>query len=120
MLNVGILALVAAFNSGAVTLARSSKIANATVIADKSLERFRGYRNCQIYLDTSSATGASAGAVLYRADTVIANDNFTGATHTISDEITATNPASATTYSPLPTSTSPCIGSITATAAHQT
>jgi Tfp pilus assembly protein PilV len=57
MLNVGILAIVAAFNSGAISLARANKIANATVIADKTLERYRGYRNCQIYLDTSAPNG---------------------------------------------------------------
>lgn len=98
MLNVGILALVAAFNSGAVSLARSSKIANATVIADKILEQFRGYRNCQIYLDTSSGTSNST----YTSDTAITSDSFTGATHTIADELTSSNPASATTYSPIP------------------
>ncbi len=50
MLNIGILAIVAAFNSGALSLARASRVANATVIADSYMERYRGYRNCQIYL----------------------------------------------------------------------
>ena len=57
MLNIGILAIVAAFNSGAVALQRASLVANATTLADTFMERYRGYRNCQIYLDTASAGG---------------------------------------------------------------
>jgi Tfp pilus assembly protein PilV len=57
MLNVGILALVAAFNSGAIALRRASQVANATTLADTYLERYRGYRNCQIYLDTAANGG---------------------------------------------------------------
>jgi type II secretory pathway pseudopilin PulG len=72
MLNVGILALVAGFNSGAVTLARTSKVANATVIADTFLERYRGYKNCEIYLDRSApggipTTGTYANDAAYNA-----------------------------------------------------
>jgi type II secretory pathway pseudopilin PulG len=54
MLNIGILAIVAAFNSGALSLARASRVANANVIADNYMERYRGYRNCQIYLLSST------------------------------------------------------------------
>jgi Tfp pilus assembly protein PilE len=96
MLNVGILALVAAFNSGAVTLARSSKIANATVIADKILEQFRGYRNCQIFLNVTTTDST------YLNDTALP-------THTASSEMTGSpstsNPTASTTYPPIP---APC------------
>jgi Tfp pilus assembly protein PilE len=57
MLNIGILAIVAAFNSGAVALQRASLVANATTLADTAMERYRGYRNCQIYLDTGANGG---------------------------------------------------------------
>ena len=57
MLNIGILAIVAAFNSGAVALQQASLVANGTTLADTYMERYRGYRNCQIYLDTGSNGG---------------------------------------------------------------
>jgi type II secretory pathway pseudopilin PulG len=57
LLNIGILAIVAAFNSGAVALQRASMVANATAVADTYMERYRGYRNCQIYLDTAANGG---------------------------------------------------------------
>ena len=41
MLNVGILAIVAAFNSGAVALRRASEISSAAVLADKQMELYR-------------------------------------------------------------------------------
>jgi type II secretory pathway pseudopilin PulG len=106
MLNIGILAIVAAFNSGAVTLARSSKIANATVIADSVLEKFRGYRNCQIYVDTTTG----AGDATYTSDPALAG-------HTIGDEITAGNPSSGTQYPPIDPA---CTTGITAVPVHDT
>ena len=41
MLNVGILALIAAFQSGAFALQRASKLSTAAAIADVQLERYR-------------------------------------------------------------------------------
>ena len=48
MLNVGILALIAAFQSGAFALQRASKLSTAAAIADIQLERYRGYKYCGI------------------------------------------------------------------------
>lgn len=53
VLNIGILAIVAAFNSGAFALRRSNMIASASAIADKKMELYRALRNCAIYLKTT-------------------------------------------------------------------
>ena len=65
MLNIGILALVAAFQTGAVALARSSSVSNGAAVADKVMETYRGIKNCAIYLKaassgTTNTTGADA------------------------------------------------------------
>jgi type II secretory pathway pseudopilin PulG len=75
MLNIGLLAIVAAFNSGAVALQRASLVANGTTLADTFMERYRGYRNCQIYLDTGSnggipTTGIYASDPAYNASQI--------------------------------------------------
>jgi len=59
MLNIGILALVAAFQTGAVALSRSSAISNGSAVADKTMEVFRGLQSCWIYLHVSGSTGGS-------------------------------------------------------------
>ena len=57
MLNIGILALVAAFQSGAVALSRSSSISNGAAVADKTMEVYRGVKNCAIYLSAPTGGG---------------------------------------------------------------
>ena len=42
MLNIGILTLVAAFQTGAVALTRSSSISSGAAVADKVMEVYRG------------------------------------------------------------------------------
>jgi Tfp pilus assembly protein PilE len=54
ILNVGILAVVAAFNSGIVTLRRSGVTATASVLADKQMELYRSLTYGSIALDPSS------------------------------------------------------------------
>jgi len=44
MLNVGILATVAALNSGAVALQRANKVSSASALADAQMETYRGLR----------------------------------------------------------------------------
>ncbi len=51
MLNVGILALVAAFQSGSIALKRSSRIGTASTLADSQLELYRALTYGQIVLD---------------------------------------------------------------------
>jgi Tfp pilus assembly protein PilE len=62
MLNIGILALVAAFQSGAFALQRASKTSTAAAIADIQMERFRAMTYTSIALDSTSFTSAQGDA----------------------------------------------------------
>jgi type II secretory pathway pseudopilin PulG len=68
MLNIGILAIVAAFNSGALALSRASKTATATTIAESQLELFRGLKYNVIQQTTSEWNSAVADST-WTADT---------------------------------------------------
>jgi type II secretory pathway pseudopilin PulG len=61
MLNIGILTLVAAFQTGAVALTRSSSVSNGAAVADKVMEVYRGLKSCQIYLTAPTGGGADSG-----------------------------------------------------------
>jgi len=58
VLNVGILALVATFQSGALAISRSAAVSNGTAVADKTMEVFRALQNKAIYLSAPSGGGA--------------------------------------------------------------
>jgi hypothetical protein len=60
MLNIGILALMAAFQSGALALSSASKTSSGTAVADKVMEVYRDMKNCAIYL---KATGTGTDNV---------------------------------------------------------
>src|SRR2546427_7222517 len=62
MLNVGILAIVAAFNSGAIALGRASKVSNAAALADTQMELYRGLKYGNIVFDTTEWNSAKADA----------------------------------------------------------
>jgi type II secretory pathway pseudopilin PulG len=68
MLNVGILALVAAFNSGTFAIKRASQAATASTLAEKQMELYRAQVYANIALDNASKTTA-AGNSIYAADT---------------------------------------------------
>jgi Tfp pilus assembly protein PilV len=57
VLNVGIFALIAAFQSGTLAVSRSAKTSSATVVADKTMEVFRALQNRAIYLDAPASGG---------------------------------------------------------------
>jgi type II secretory pathway pseudopilin PulG len=57
MLNIGLLAVVAAFSSGIVSLNRASRITTASVLADQQMELYRALTYNSIRLDTT-AVGA--------------------------------------------------------------
>jgi Tfp pilus assembly protein PilE len=63
VLNVGLLALIAAFSSGAIALTRSSKTATAAALADQQMELYRAMTYDAIGLDTAATTDAT-----YKAD----------------------------------------------------
>ena len=60
ILNVGILAIVAAFNSGALALARANRASTATALADTQMELFRGIKYANIQQVTSEWNSAVA------------------------------------------------------------
>ena len=54
MLNIGILAIVAAYQTGTFALNRASKISTASALADQQMELFRAVKYDAIALDSSS------------------------------------------------------------------
>jgi type II secretory pathway pseudopilin PulG len=98
MLNIGILALVAAFNSGAVALQRASRVTTAATLADAQMELYRGLTYAVIGLESTSVNGTDS---LYRSDSVLGGS--------ISNDLIA---SSGCTGSPLPNQ---CLATRTAT-----
>ena len=85
MLNVGILAIVAAFNSGMFALKRASRISTATALADKQMEVYRDLPYASIALDSATIpTGAP-----YTTDSAYSATQVTTTCGTPSDECTA-------------------------------
>ena len=71
MLNVGIIALVAAFTSGQVSLRRAGEIGTASTVADRQMELYRSVKWTQILLDQTSLSSADA---TYRCDPIYGTD----------------------------------------------
>jgi Tfp pilus assembly protein PilV len=69
MLNVGILAILAAFSSGNTALARASRISTAGTLAEKQMEMYRGLKYDNILFKTSDWSAAIADSS-YTADSV--------------------------------------------------
>lgn len=69
MLNVGVLAIVAAFSSGNAALARASRVSTAAALADKQMELYRGADYDNIVFTTSDWNAAVADPT-YTSDTV--------------------------------------------------
>jgi type II secretory pathway pseudopilin PulG len=68
MLNIGILAVVAAFSSGIVSLNRASRTTTSAVLADQQMELYRALTYTSIRLDTTAVNGTDTK---YRNDPVI-------------------------------------------------
>jgi type II secretory pathway pseudopilin PulG len=68
MLNIGLVAVVAAFSSGIVSLNRASRITTAAVIADQQMELYRALTHASIRLDTGAVGTTDAK---YRDDPVL-------------------------------------------------
>jgi Tfp pilus assembly protein PilV len=88
LLNVGILAMVAAINSGVVSLARSSHISTAATIADQQMELYRGLTYGCIYLGATGTTSNWTGDTTFNTGTMVTSSQTTCST---------TPPANATT-----------------------
>jgi Tfp pilus assembly protein PilV len=54
MLNVGILAIVASYNAGIISLKRASKLSTAATLADAQMEQYRALTWAAIALDPST------------------------------------------------------------------
>ncbi len=68
MLNIGILAIVAAFNSGIFALNRASKISTASALADSQMELYRAITYNSIALD---ATTLGSVDTTYKCDSAL-------------------------------------------------
>lgn len=94
LLNVAILALVAAFNSGAIALQRASRTSTAAALADAQMERYRALTYSAIAL---SSTAVAATDTVYRNDTAlggsVANDLTTSTGCTASPLPSECNPS---------------------------
>src|SRR6266571_2017795 len=82
VLNIGILAIVAAFNSGALALARANRASTATALADTQMELFRGIKYVNIQQTTSEWNNAVADTLwtadsIYRSSTAMNNGSPT-------------------------------------------
>src|SRR5438093_13517159 len=69
MLNVGILAIVGAFSSGNLALARASRVSTGSTLANKQMEAYRGLKYDNILFITSEWNSATADST-YTSDTV--------------------------------------------------
>ena len=68
MLNIGILAIVAAFNSGIFALNRASRITTASALADQQMELYRALTYPAIALDSNTLAGVDN---TYKCDTAL-------------------------------------------------
>ena len=93
LLNVAILALVAAFNSGAIALQRASRTSTAAALADTQMERYRALTYAAIAL---SDTAVASTDTLYRNDAVLGGN--------VANDITT---STGCTASPLPNECNP-------------
>ncbi len=69
MLNIGILAIVASFNSGAIALQRASRTATAATLADSQMELYRALTYGAIALDDNTTKNSTDNT--YKNDTIL-------------------------------------------------
>jgi Tfp pilus assembly protein PilE len=77
ILNIGVLAIVAAFNSGIVSIRRAAKITTAAALLDTQMERYRAIKWVDIRLDSTAVTSAN-GDARYTGDTAWNASQVTG------------------------------------------
>jgi type II secretory pathway pseudopilin PulG len=121
MLNVGILALVATFQSGALAIGRSAYASNASAVADKTMEVYRALENKAIYLSAPAGAGGDVSGYpngipnststwysAYQGDTAAYNGgtyyNYT--TPLTNSPLWVTDSTTGTGYVPIPGSSS--------------
>jgi type II secretory pathway pseudopilin PulG len=121
LLNVGILAVVGAFQSGAVAIGRAGTSSTGTTVADRVMEVYRDLRNCGIYLH--GGTGAdvsgmpdgipnstSALDAAYRADTsAYAGSAYYDNVDPSTTPLWVTETTNGAAYAPIPVSSAGCL-----------
>ena len=65
IINIGLLGILLALNSGLVTLRRSAESSTASAVADSQVERYRAIAFASIFLDTTSLAATDS---TYRTD----------------------------------------------------
>lgn len=121
MLNIGILALMGAFNSGALALRRSAATSNGTAVADKVMEVYRDLKNCGIYLTGGTGNdvsglpdgipnSTSSFYTAYHGDTAAyANVAYYSNASPSTTPLWVTSATSGSGYTPIPQSSSGCL-----------
>ena len=71
ILNILVIAVFAAFNSGIVSLRRAANVSTAAALAETQMERYRALTYDVIYLDTTSYGNADA---TYKGDSALAGN----------------------------------------------
>jgi type II secretory pathway pseudopilin PulG len=118
MLNIGIFALVATFQQGALAIGRSAATSNGTAVADKTMEVFRALQNKAIYLSAPAGGGGdvsglpngipkstSAWYAAYQGDTAAYGGvTYYNYTTPASSPLWVTDATTGTGYSPIPPS----------------
>jgi len=89
MLNIGLLAVVAAFSSGIVSLNRASRITTAAVLADGQMELYRALTYASIRLEPTSIPGSAP----YTTDTAYSASQVTATCAGPPDECNASRQA---------------------------
>ena len=89
MLNIGLLAVVAAFSSGIVSLNRASRITTAAVLADGQMELYRALTYASIRLDPGSIPTSAP----YTTDTAYSGSQVTSSCPGTPDECNASRTA---------------------------
>lgn len=120
VLNVGIFALIAAFQSGTLAVSRSAKLSNATVVADKTMEVFRALKNSAIYLNAPTSNGGNDVSGLpngipnststwyskYTADSAAYGSTYYNYTTPANSPLWVTQSTTGSGYTPIPASNS--------------
>ena len=121
MLNIGILALMGAFNAGSLALRRSAATSSGTAVADKVMEVYRDLKNCGIYLTGGTGNdvsgmpsgipnSTSAFYSAYHGDTAAyANGAYFSNASPSTTPLWVIDSSTGTGYSPIPASSSACI-----------
>jgi Tfp pilus assembly protein PilV len=100
ILNIGILAIVAAFNAGAFAIYRASKTSTASSLADKQMELFRSLPYASIGLGATALGGVDS---TYKCDTAlgVACPNSTAGENTVTSCNGSSAPQCMPTQSPV-------------------